>query len=814
MSLWYISTCARELQPQIRLVTNPLILPDDAIHSALAQRQRLFEQLDQELTGLEWSQRLTRWADQWMGQAFHLAAQKYPILHEVGVLATGGFGREELAPYSDIDLALIPAREGDPETETAIKELFKLIDETFNHRFHVRVGYAFLPRADAAGLHPHLRTSLLDARLIAGDSSPWLRFRKAFWDSFPTADFLIFKLNERATELSRTHTTPLAVQPHLKFGAGGVRSAHAANWIRAALGERMQRPSDALDKVFQVRNALHAITEKAHEVLSYHRRDELAQKWKLDPFSLGTELSEAMSQVHDEFLAAQERISSSRFNLTPHVFAIGREIRIGADATASEAALGVALGTELQLIVPMIPSRPRPEANASEALIALNYGSQVLRQMDRCGALDAFLPELTRTRHLMPRDPAHDFTVMEHTLQALQVLEEEPGDSFFGRIRSALRDTAVLKFAIICHDLGKAIADRPHSESGADLVHEIAARWRLTKEIAEEVSWLVLHHLDLATVIRTRDVELPETAEFVADLVQTRERLDYLTLLTYADVHSVGPGIWTPIQDTFLEFLYSAVLERLEDDSEELPDPAGVRQHLVRQLEPSPEERASLIQFLESMPAHYVLSSEPDRVRRDLARVTAARQKEHTVEFEDDPDNFVSRVTLSALDRPRLLNDILGVLYAFDLSLISLRASTDPRPPAAALDVCTVSFGGRVVPPATQRSVATAMRQVLEQTLTVEQVLRQRGKDPFRKQEVLTYSLIEGHPIIVEVLAPRGRGMAYRISRLIADHGLTIQSARVGQWAGQGSASFYVTSDEGEPVTAHKIREIFDASLG
>jgi [protein-PII] uridylyltransferase len=149
------------------------------------------------------------------------------------------------------------------------------------------------------------------------------------------------------------------------------------------------------------------------------------------------------------------------------------------------------------------------------------------------------------------------------------------------------------------------------------------------------------------------------------------------------------------------------------------------------------------------------------------------------------------------------------VLYAYDVSVIAIRACTTTSDPPIALDVFTVGFGNRPVPGATLKHVSAAISDVLKGSRTIEELLRQKGKDPGRKQQVFSYSYVEGHPSILEIQAPRGRGMPFRFSRLLSDQGWNVLSARVGQWAGNAAAAFYLVGPDGEPLA----REIVDKVL-
>jgi [protein-PII] uridylyltransferase len=216
---------------------------------------------------------------------------------------------------------------------------------------------------------------------------------------------------------------------------------------------------------------------------------------------------------------------------------------------------------------------------------------------------------------------------------------------------------------------------------------------------------------------------------------------------------------------------------------------------------------------LESLPVYYLASTSADVVRLQMQLAQAAAQGRPTVEEFARSDLAATEITVCSLDSPGLLSRMLGVLYAFDLSVIGIRACTTSSPPPVAIDVFTVSFGGRIVPKATMGQVSGAFLDVLTGKKTIDDLLTAKGKDPWMRQQIFTYNYIAGNPGILEIRAPRGRGMAFRFSRLFATHGWNIVAARVGQWAGNGAAAFYLTDASGEPLYEEEVRDVLAEEL-
>lgn len=777
------------------------------INSLVAQRRSLLGDLTRNPSGLSWCEAHTALIDD------AVKAVASSVRREVGtlpfaVVATGGYGRRELCPFSDVDVAVIPWDEHPEQLDGPVRLFFRRLHEAVSGPFGLNLGYAFLLISDVAGIDLKTRTGLLDARLVEGPLETMTRLNEAFIDSFPVGEFLIQKIREREEAFVKTHDSPLVVEPHLKEGAGGLRCFQTASWLRMAIGEQPPRKSKAYSLVTRYRNLLHAVSGKCHDHLTRHRRDEIAQVIGVDPFRLNSDLAAATDELHQAYLAARERLLEARFEIAPGVVALRGEARVVGDADPGEAAVGVALATELGLRVEPMPPAKSAVTKGPAAAYALSRGEATIRNLDRARLLERLLPELTACRTLVSQDHAHTYTVFEHTLRAVRNLETLPERTFLRELRDSLQDLQPLMLAALLHDVGKITEDEPHSEVGARMARDLANRWELGEDRAELIEWLVREHLTMARFVRLRDIENPETAREFAKIVGTAERLDMLTLLTWADVNAVSSSAWTLAQVAFLRQLHQQTLAILESDPQ-APDESVYRRRLLRGLQELDVPDEEVQAFIDSLPAHYLTSTPPSLVRLHYRLAERAREGETTVEIHHQPELGATDFTVCTPDAPGLLSRILGVLYAFDLTLLGVRASTTASQPSVALDVVTVSFGGRPVPPATSTQVTRQLRAVLSGERAVSEVLKERGKEAHRAQRFFTYTFVEGSPSVLEIRAPRGRGMPYRFSRLFAEKGWNILAARAGQWAGNGAAAFYLLGRGDRPLT----REEVDAAL-
>jgi [protein-PII] uridylyltransferase len=768
-------------------------------------REAHLARLRERPSGLAWCSRHTEFADDVVRLLFEDLVAEHPGLPPLALIATGGYGRRELAPHSDIDITVVPEDETAPALDAALRQLFQELHWAFCTALRLDVGYAYRLVSDAPGLDATSRTGLLDLRHLAGSHDVTRRLEQALHDSFAAGEFILSKITERQAAFAKHHDTPLVVEPHLKEGAGGLRCFHCANWIREAVGDRPARPTEAYDTIIRFRNLLHLRAGKSLDTLSRGRQAEIADMLDVDVYQMTSQIAACASELHDEYRRATERLHEGRFNLSRHVLSVQGEARPVGEADPGEAAVGVAIATKLGLRVSDLPVACRPNPPGPAALYAVTTGEATLRNLDLCGLLAQLLPELDACRTLMPVDTVHAFTVFEHTLRTVRNLDSLTPGTFLGDLKDAVNDLEPLYLAALLHDIGKIDPERSHSEVGAEMAEDICRRWGLNEGLAETVVWLVREHLTMAKFIRVRDVENPATIVEFAEIVGDVNRLHFLTLLTWADVNAVSPGAWTPAQDTFLRALHARTEARLQGEVPGTPDPSQYRQRLLRQLRAKPEDEANVQAFVESLPAHYVVITPPDIIRLHMGFARRATEGQPTVELFHRPDLGATEFTVCTLDAPGLLSRLLGVFYAYDLSVSGIRASTTQTSPAVALDVFTVSFNGRPVPAATCKQVSGTLLDVVEGRRDVADVLRSKGKDPFRKQRFFSYTFIEGTPGVLEVRAPRGRGMAFRFSQLIANAGWNVVSARVGQWAGNAAAAFYVMDGRNQGPTREQV---------
>lgn len=552
---------------------------------------------------------------------------------EPALLAVGGYGRGEMAPFSDVDVMVLLPEAADA-TDTALVEAFLYLLWDIK----LKVGHATrtLPEALAMARNDMtVRTALLETRLLAGGDRLFADLRhRLFNDIFrgTAPQFLEAKLAERADRHTRQGGQRYVVEPNVKEGKGGLRDLHSLFWIAkyihgvnstddlASLGiftaEEFETFRRAEAFLWAVRCHLHFITGRATDQLSFDLQLEVAaamgyeggrgrravERFMQDYFRHATRVGEltrilltALEAAHQKPAPMLTRLFARKPRARPP-YAIKHNRLTVADEGAFfadplnllrifEEALrtGTLLHPDAMRLIAAnlhrIDDRLRsdPRANAIFLDLLLKHGNpeRALRRMNELGVLAAFIPEFEPVVALMQFNMYHHFTVDEHTIQAISHLARiERGElveelPVASGILRAGVNRRVLYVALLLHDIGKG-HEGDHSETGAAIARRVAPRLGLTERETETVVWLVRHHLLMSDVAQKRDIAEPRTVRDFAARVGSKERLDLLTVLTVCDIRGVGPGTWNNWKAMLLRALYKdAETAILEGESEE-----------------------------------------------------------------------------------------------------------------------------------------------------------------------------------------------------------------------------------------------------
>ncbi|PYM91119.1 MAG: [protein-PII] uridylyltransferase [Candidatus Rokuibacteriota bacterium] len=549
------------------------------------------------------------------------------------VMALGGYGRRELHPLSDVDLMVVYDVELSPYVQRMMQELlYSLWD------LGLQVGHSLRSLDDCVAMartdFPS-RTSMQEARFLAGERRLFARFRRVLRDNVYRRDFGQFletTLSERDQRYRRYGASPYIGEPNVKESAGGLRDVHTAMWLGAAkfgartlreladkglITPREQAGADAaLTFLWRVRNELHFFSGHKNDVLGRELQPRIAKNlgYADDATSLGVERfmrdyylhARVIHRVSRRLIARCQETLSRRGSAERRqrqqaladglVFFDGQLHLVDRDVSLVRARpsrlmkvfwhlhrLGCELSLDLERAVEdslyLVDGafQRSPEVRDLFLDICRGWGrvAQTFSEMHEIGLLGRYLPEFGALTCLVQYDVYHKFSADQHSLLGVENLEAlAPGQSAESE-GAAQVFNEVDKPELLM--LGMLLHDigkakgHGHVAKGIPLIRELVERIGLEPADGAAVEFLVAHHLTMSHIAQRRDIDDPKTISDLATVAGDRQRLKMLYLLTWADMRAVGPGVLTPWQAQVLYDLYSRTLAQLTGGRVERP---------------------------------------------------------------------------------------------------------------------------------------------------------------------------------------------------------------------------------------------------
>jgi len=491
-----------------------------------------------------------------------------PSLPEgLALAAVAGFGRRELFPHSDVDLLLLVERPALAERQRGAISAFlqELWDRSLRVSHSVRVPAECCERDDQ---NLELTISLLDERYLAGDRGLYARLSAGLPPFIHAQRQAIIRgLCRMARERHfKAGGSIFQLEPNIKESPGGLRDYQVVCWLsqlRGARPDRIPRPSPppellpARDFLFALRSELHERAGRDTNLLTFDLQEEIAEQLALDPARWMREFYGHAREIHRaavrEIDAAEEKTSSLleqfrewRSRVSNADFYVSRERVYFRTPHRLEHEPGLAL--RLFQFVGRHGLRPAPEAERRLAdhlprlrlhfsapqtrawpqfkeLLSAPHCALALRTMHETGVLAALLPGWESVDCLVIRDFYHRYTVDEHTLVAIQNLEQlrdaqDPLKRSFAELLSEIDDPPLLVLALLFHDLGKAKPDGPHVPESVRLAGLAMEHLGVPEDQQRAVRLLVERHLQFSFIMTTRDLDDPATIRAMFEKVR------------------------------------------------------------------------------------------------------------------------------------------------------------------------------------------------------------------------------------------------------------------------------------------------------
>ncbi len=660
------------------------------------------------------------------------ALGKYFDRAAIAVAATGGYGRRQLFPFSDIDLLYIFANEdAEREFREAVRNCNQILWDIGLHASPAMRTLKECERADPDNLEFIVAT--LDRRLLTGDSALYRRFQT---DVLPA---LLLRewgtITQKLAEMARARhakysNTIFHLEPNIKDCPGGLRDYQLAQWLLLLRHLQAQQnwpkevasapqagssdADSAFDFLAATRCFLHFRRNRDDNTLDWHAQDEAAAlsigletRGTADPaywmrtyyrharavFRRTTLLLGSLPPPRQSFYKPVRRrrtpIPGTDFFLEQGRIDLDESASVNdADSILKVFAMVATHGYSLtqyaeDRVAESLPvlAVHMPEGpflwNCLREILLGPHAAHALRTMHALGVLELLIPEFHGIDALVIRDSYHRYTVDEHTFLVIDNIHQlrqqrADGDQRFAALLPQIDRLDLFLLALLLHDTGKARRNGDHCAASVELAESLLARLDFDPEERETVRSLIRNHLNMSLILR-RDIFDAENIRSFAESVGTQANLKMLTLLTYADIKAVHPDALTPWKADTLWQLYISTSNFLDRSVDEVRYRAESDTGLLnRILALVPDRKEELRSFLEGLPQRYLQSRLPEQIRNHFK--LALNLESNPVQLSFRTNRQLCELTLVTMDRPMLFADMAGALSAWGMNIIKADA--------------------------------------------------------------------------------------------------------------------------------------------
>ena len=773
------------------------------------------------------------------------------------LVAIGGYGRAELFPRSDIDILLLK-KDDDPRTAQALEHYIRSL-------WCLGLDIAQSVRTpkesrDDAKKDSDMLTSLIEARLLTGDAALFRAIDVIDPPLIPRRRFFAQKLEEQRLR-DRRQAQSGRLEPNVKTDTGGLRDVHMIGWLnRYCRGGKNPFDLQTLLKddeyrelvrschtLWKIRFALHLNGKTRKDCLSFEQQKRLATAFGYANAANNAGIEQFMRTYYRASLSirclnrlAVKLIDAELRGASPVVVALDENFLLIDDHLALrdhnalparpallwQIFLHLLDNARIDSISPPLARQLRKQCRElldekflrdrqmNEGFLSiLNHRGDVyrqLRRMHRYGILSHYLPGFAHATGLMQFDLFHEYTVDQHTLRLIDFLDRfkrfQPDYPLAQELMRNLRHPAILYLAALFHDLGKG-REGDHSEIGASIVETFLARNpAITADDGKLLVFLVRHHLTLSTTAQKKDLSDPAVIAAFARLFPDSEHLDYLYLLTLADISATNGNLWNSWRANLLYTLYRLTLNTLNAVTPSLAQQLKALER--RALEMLEEDPVTIEQIWRHLPSAFFLNEPPLLIARKTRALLENPDRDFALYLRNHPP----RIFIAAGISPDILfARVTHFMEKNNLNIVEARLYSDKKHKRA-LQQYTLSDAGEFDETLRKRLNQTISGNLPPQPLGARFV--PRPLQYFDADTQITYHQEPQHRrTVLELVCKDRHGLLSIVSRVFLEHRLHLVHAKIATFGERAEDTFYLTDHGGHPIEDPCVLDALAATL-
>lgn len=797
--------------------------------------------------------------DQLLRHAWTLFNFQIPL----ALIAVGGYGRGELHPFSDVDILILSQ---DDLNEDCQEKVQKFV--TFLWDISLEVGSSVRSLQECAAIAEKditVITNLIESRLLIGESKLFEELQRLISPDKIWKDRVFFeaKMNEQRLRHLKFNDTAYNLEPNIKEGPSGLRDLQTIIWVtkrhfgagslydlvkhKFLTEEEYKTLLECQSFLWKVRYILHKITNRHEDRLLFDYQREVARTLGFKDDNERMDVENFMQQYYrtareitvlNEMLLQhfQEEILhngpteikplNSRFQICNDFIEVTNDKvferypfalleifllwQYHPEIKGIRASTGRLIRRYNKLIDQAFLRDIRARSLFIEIIRQPVGVTHAFRAMNRYGVLSAYIPSFGKIIGQMQYDLFHVYTVDQHTLFIIRNLRrfaiskhdhELPTCS---EIMRQLHKPELLYLAGLFHDIAKG-RKGDHSELGAIDAFDFCLAHGLSGTDSRFVSWLVQHHLIMSTTAQRKDIADPDVINAFAQQVEDIDHLNYLYLLTVADIRATSPKLWNDWKASLLYNLYSRTKQALQQGLQN-PLDRNVRIHDLQShaLELlNPADRIQAQQLWNAIDDDYFLRATPSNIAHETQAMLHKPSDRPLVLIRHSKEGGVTEFLIYTEDKESLFVDTTYCLELQHVNIVDAYIITTANRFTLVNYTILEEDNSPIKTNKRAEEIRSALEIAVQQTQPIKPIHRlwSRALKYFPVPTRVTFNIDnKNNQTIMEIITTDRPGVLSRIAQALVNAETKLKNAKIATFGNRVEDTFVITDRNNQAI--------------